>query len=171
MSRFSSRKICWHCVPLYTLTWLKMCFYSIQGHLVFAQVLLTFACDLIHHGEMHHFGAGTCFSTFLAQMTPHSQKRNILMLSLYRSHSDNMCTRLHLLIEWPCECTSSTNESLYYSAIMMISPFCVLHHATEGSAFTFTTINTLECTHFDCAGVSISQKSLFVDPLDHFISF
>lgn len=51
----------------------------------FAQVGVTFACDLILHGGMHHCGAGTCFSTLLAQMTPHSQKRNILMFSL--SHS------------------------------------------------------------------------------------
>lgn len=68
-----------------------------------AWVGVTFACDLILHGEMHHCRAGTCFSTFLAQMTPHSQKRNILMLSLslsvsfslslYRSHTDNMCTQ------------------------------------------------------------------------------
>lgn len=109
----------------------------------FAQVGVTFACDLIPHGEMHHCGAESCFFTFLAQMTPYSQKSNILMLSLFLSLSHSLCIghtlttcahRLHLLIERQCECTSSTNESLYYSAIMMISPFCVLHHATEGSA-------------------------------------
>lgn len=64
------------------------------------------------------------------------EKRHAKSLSplpcVYQSHTDYMCTQL--LIEWQCECTSSTNESLYYSAIMMISPFCVLHHASEGSA-------------------------------------
>lgn len=64
----------------------------------FAWVGVTFACDLILHGEMHHFRAGTCFFTFLAQMTPHSQKRSILILSLRlrlcQSHTDYMCTQL-----------------------------------------------------------------------------
>ena len=67
----------------------------------FAQVGVTFACDLILRGEMHHCRTGTCFSTFLAQMTPHSQKENILILSLSvslpaslsRHQSHNMCTQ------------------------------------------------------------------------------
>lgn len=68
-------------------------------------------------------------------MTVHFQKRDMLnlilfLLCVYRSHAGDV--RTQLLAEWQCECTSSTNESLYYSAIMMISPFCVLHHATEG---------------------------------------
>ena len=41
-----------------------------------AQAVVTFACDLILYGETHHSKAVTCFSTFLAQMTPCSQKRN-----------------------------------------------------------------------------------------------
>lgn len=56
----------------------------------FAWVGVTFACDPILHGEMHHFRAGTCFFTFLAQMTPHSQKRNILILSRSLSLSPSL---------------------------------------------------------------------------------
>lgn len=82
-----------------------------------------------------HF-PGTNDSSF-----PEEEHTNALSLSLILSlclsigHTLTTCAHwLHLHIEWQCECTSSTNESLYYSAIMMIFPFCVLHHAAEGSA-------------------------------------
>lgn len=75
----------------------------------FAQVGVTFACDLIFHGEMHHCRAGTCFSTFLAQMTPHSQKRNILMLAL------SLSLPLSSVTHWQhvhTDCISSLNDSV-----------------------------------------------------------
>ena len=80
----------------YLLTFCVVCAHTNVGKDVFlfdsrsfgfAQVGVTFACDLILHGEMHQYRAGTCFSTFLAQMTPHSQKRNILILALSLSFS------------------------------------------------------------------------------------
>ena len=79
----------------------------------FAQVGVTFACDLILRGEMHHSRAGTCFSTFLAQMTPHSQKRNILILSLSPlspclSLLPSVTHRQHV----HTDCLSSLNDSV-----------------------------------------------------------
>lgn len=90
---------------VFTLTWVKDVFLFDSRSFGFAQVGVTFACDLILHGEMHHCEAGTCFSTFLAQMTPHSQKRGHInalspCLSVSVGHTLTTCAhRLRLLIE------------------------------------------------------------------------
>ena len=62
-----------------------------------AQVAVTFACDLILHGEMHHCRAGSRVFTFPAQMFPRSQKRNILILSFSPSRTLTTCAHGSLL--------------------------------------------------------------------------
>ena len=151
----------------------------------FAQVGVTFACDLILHGEMHHCRAGACFSTFLAQMTPHSQKRNILMLSLslsaslslplslYRSHTDNMCTQTaspHWMTVWMYLINQWVTLLLcYYDDFSLL---CITSCNRGFCSVIFTTINTLRVQSFRLrGGLSVnlarktfrqSSKSLFI---------
>lgn len=137
-----------------------------------AQVGVTFVCDLILRGEMHHCGAGTCFSTFLAQMTPHSQKGNILILSLplspslHQSHTDNMCTQtasphrmtvwMYLINEW------LTLLLCYYDDFSLL---CITSCNRGFCSVTFTTINTLRVPSFSTVHgvlfVSLAWKTLF----------
>lgn len=128
----------------------------------FAQVGVTLVCDLILYGEMHHCRAGTCFSTFLAQMTPYSQKRNILILSLslslHRSHTDNMCTQtasphwmtvwMYLINEW------FTLLLCYYDDFSLL---CITSCHRGFCSVTFTTINTLQVHSFrQCRGLLLN---------------
>lgn len=141
----------------------------------FARTGVTFICDLILHGEMHHCGAGTCSSTFLAQMTPHSQKRNILMLSLslslYRSHTDNMCT-LTASPHWMTVWMYLINEWLtlllcYYDDFSLL---CITSCDRGFCSVTFTTINTLWVHSFRLCRSLLVRKHDLVDPPNHFLS-
>ena len=169
--------MCWHFVRrVYTLTWVRDVFLFDSRSFGFAQVGVTFACDLILHGGMHHCGAGTCFSTFLAQMTPHSQKRNMLMLSLsltlslsvslslslslplYRSHTYNMCTQtasahwmtvwMYLINEWV------TLLLCYYNDFSLL---CITSCNRVFCSATFTTVNSLRVHSFrPCRGLLVN---------------
>lgn len=70
----------------------------------FAQVGVTFACDLILHGEMHHRGAESCFSTFPGTNDSSFPEKehaiSLSSLSLSIGHTLTTCAhRLHLLSE------------------------------------------------------------------------
>lgn len=132
------------------------CFYLIQGHLALLRLgwhllVISFFMERCITVELR-----VVSPLFLAQMTPHSQKRNMLSLlsfSLYRSHTDNMCTQtaspqwmtvwMYLINEWV------TLLLCYYDDFSLL---CITSCNRGFCSVTFATINTLWVHSFRLCG-------------------